>query len=364
MCHRSSERSLRPHLIIRGPHLDRKTLVFFDHWADPVAEEILAGETSIEVVRLQTGDPPEKVWAVLERAHGYQWPRPPYLGTHELVARCPNLLAMASQGSGCDVMDFDACNEAGVMIVNQAGLGGRDAVASHALAMMLSLSKKLIQSDRAMREDRRWDRLEFVGDDLSGRTVGIVGFGNIGTRLAEICTAAFGMRILAYDPYLGANEIGRRGAVKVDELQVLLGMADYISVHCPLTAETAGMIGPAEFAAMKQGAYFITTARGGIHDESALEAALLSGHLAGAGLDVWKDEPPDFDHPLLRFPNVVVSAHIAGVTRQAYRSTAEAAARQWITIFEEKRPPRLVNPEVWPRYIERHSRIFGRPPTD
>ena len=344
--------------------MNRKTLVFFDAWADPVAEEILALEPSIEVVRLQTGDEPSKIWDALGRAHGYQWPRPPYLGSRELIARCPNLLAMASQGSGCDVMDFDACNEAGVMIVNQAGLGGREAVASHAFAMMLSLSKKLIQSDRAMREERRWDRLQFVGDDLTGRTIGIVGFGNIGSRLAELCTAAFGMRVLAYDPYLGANEIGRRGAVKVDDLPAMLGQADYVSVHCPLTAETAGMIGADAFAAMKPGAYFVTTARGGIHDEAALEEALRSGHLAGAGLDVWRDEPPDFDHPLLRFPNVVVSAHIAGVTRQAYRSTAEAAARQWITIFEEKRPPRLVNPDVWPRYVERHTRIFGRSPTN
>jgi D-3-phosphoglycerate dehydrogenase len=342
--------------------MERKTLVYFDHWADPIAEEILAGEPSIELVRLSLNDPPATIWKALERAHGYQWPRPPYLGNRELIARCTNLLAMASQGSGCDVMDFDACNEAGVMIVNQAGLGGREAVASHALAMMLALSKQLIQSDRAMREQRRWDRLSFIGEDLTERTVGIIGFGNIGSRLAEMCAAAFRMRVLAYDPYLDEAEIAGRGGIKMD-LPTLLGQADYVSVHCPLTAETAGMLGAREFAQMKRGAYFVTTARGGIHDEPALAQALASGHLAGAGLDVWMEEPPDFDNPLLRFGNVVVSAHIAGVTRRAYRSVAEAAARQWITIFAEQRPPRLVNPEVWPRYRERHERIFGRPPS-
>ena len=337
----------------------RKKLVYFENWADPVAEEILGRESDIELVRLSLADAPEKIWEALAEAHGYQWPRPPYRGSRELIARAPKLLAMASQGSGCDVMDFPACNEAGVMIVNQAGLGGREAVASHAFAMMLGLSKQLVQSDRAMRRDRTWERLQFLGEDLTEQTVGIIGFGNIGSRTGELCRLAYNMTVLAYDPYLSADEVAARGGVKV-ELDELLTRSDFVSVHCPLTDETRGLIGERAYRKMKPSAFFITTARGGIHDEVALARVLAEGKLAGAGLDVWDDEPPPLDHPLLRFDNVVTSIHIAGVTRRAYRHCAEGAAVQWIDILRGKRPPRLVNPEVWPAYQQRYQRVTGQ----
>jgi len=337
----------------------RKKLVYFERWADPVAEEILNRESDIELVRLSLSDSSDKIWEMLAGAHGYQWPRPPYRGSSELIARAPKLLAMSSQGSGCDAMDFPACNQAGVMIVNQAGLGGREAVASHAFAMMLGLSKQLIQSDRAMRRDRKWERLQYIGQDLTEQTVGIVGFGNIGTRTAELCETAYHMNVLAYDPYLSAQEIELRGGQKVG-LEELLARSDFVSVHCPLTAETRGMLGEREFRKMKPSAFFITTARGGIHDEAALARVLEEGKLAGAGLDVWEDEPPPLDHPLLRFDNVVTSIHIAGVTRRAYRQCAEGAAVQWIDILRGRRPSRLVNPEVWPAYEQRYQRVMGQ----
>ena len=220
----------------------RKRLVYFERWADPIAEQILEREPDIELVRLSLSDDPDKIWEALAGAHGYQWPRPPYRGSKELITRAPKLLAMASQGSGCDVMDFPACNEAGVMIVNQAGLGGREAVASHAFAMMLGLSKQLIQSDRALRRDRKWERLQFTGQDLTEQTVGIIGFGNIGTRTGELCSTAYCMTVLAYDPYLSAQEIESHGGQKV-ELDELLARSDFVSVHCPLTGNTRGMIG-------------------------------------------------------------------------------------------------------------------------
>ena len=343
-----------------GAVASRKKLVYFERWADPIAEQILGREPDIELVRLSLSDSPDKIWAALAGAHGYQWPRPPYRGSGELIARAPNLLAMASQGSGCDVMDFPACNDSGVMIVNQAGLGGREAVASHAFAMMLGLSKQLIQSDRAMRRDRKWERLQFIGEDLTEQTVGIIGFGNIGTRTGELCRTAYRMTVLAYDPYLSAQEIAARGGEKV-ELDELLARSDFVSVHCPLTEETRAMVGEREYRKMKPSAFFITTARGGIHDESALARVLAEGRLAGAGLDVWGEEPPALDHPLLHFDNVVSSIHIAGVTRRAYRHCAEGAALQWIEIFRGKRPSRLVNPEVWPKYQQRYQRVTGTP---
>ncbi len=340
-----------------------KRLVFFERWADPIAEEILAREPSIELVRLFPDQPKNEIWEALESAHGYQWPVPPFLGDRTLVSRCPNLLAIASQGSGCDRMDFNACNEAGVMIVNQAGLGGREPVATHAFGMMIVLSKQLIQSDRAMRRDRNWARLDYVGDDLNGKTLGIIGLGNIGSRTSELARTTYDMQVIAYDPYLTAEEIEAKGGRKV-ELDELMSTSDFISIHCPLTDETRGMIGAKEFASMKPTAYFVTTARGGIHDELALAKALEEKKIRGAGLDVFEEEPPALDHPLLKLDNVVVSPHIAGVTTEGYRINAAAAATQWITIFEGKRPPRLVNPEVWPRYVNRYCGIFGAEPTE
>jgi D-3-phosphoglycerate dehydrogenase len=341
--------------------MERMRLAFFDRWTDPIAEEILNANKNIELVRLTTSDDPAKVWKELERAHGYQWPIAPYLGSRELVARCTNLLAMSSQGSGCDVMDFDACNEAGILIVNQAGLGGHHAVASHALGMMLALSKNIIQSHHALRRDRTsWKRMDYIGHDLFDKTVGIVGFGEIGSRTGQLCKAAFNMNVLAYDPYLTAEQVKARGGTKVDRLGDLLARSDFVSVHCPLTDETRGMIGAEEFARMKPGSYFVTAARGTIHDEAALETALKKGDIAGAGLDVWAEEPPPLDHPLLHLDNVICSIHIAGLTREAYRSVGEGAALQWIEILEGRRPPRLVNPEVWPKYLDRFQRVAGR----
>jgi D-3-phosphoglycerate dehydrogenase len=147
--------------------------------------------------------------------------------------------------------------------------------------------------------------------------------------------------------------------VQVGVLDDLLGQADYVLINCPHTAETRGMIGARQFALMQPHAYFITTARGGIHDEAALEAALRAKRIAGAGLDVWEDEPPPTDHPLLGFDNVLVSPHIAGITQQSRRNIAQIAAEQLLGVLDGKRPPRLLNPQVWPAYCARFERIMG-----
>jgi D-3-phosphoglycerate dehydrogenase len=171
------------------------------------------------------------------------------------------------------------------------------------------------------------------------------------------------MRVLAYDPYLTAAQIEARGAEKV-ELEELLRQADFVSVHCPLTRESRGMIGAPQFALMQPDAWFITTARGFIHDERALADALAEKKIAGAGLDVWEDEPPPHDHPLLKFDNVLVSPHTAGATEESRENMARFAAEQVLEILDGKRPPRLVNPEVWPAYRERFARIMGFSPPD
>ena len=172
---------------------------------------------------------------------------------------------------------------------NQSG-GNADAVASHVLAMVLMLSAEIIQTDHAMRRGTIRDRTAFMGSDIHGRTIGIVGLGNVGWRVADLCRGLFGMQVIACDPYLDEATVAARGATKVTLDQLLRG-ADFVSINCPLDDGTRGMI-EQEFALMLPHAYFITTARGFIHDEGALADALRSKKIAGAGLDVWDKELP------------------------------------------------------------------------
>jgi D-3-phosphoglycerate dehydrogenase len=207
----------------------------------------------------------------------------------------------------------------------------------------------------------RIDRNDFMGHDAIGRTIGIIGLGNVGTRVAELCRLLFRMRVLAYDPYLTAEQVAARGAEKM-ELGALLAQADFVSLNCPRNRETLGLMGAAQFAAMRPNAYFITTARGGIHDEAALADALRERRLAGAGLDVWAHEPPAHDHPLMGFDTVILSPHTAGVTVEARVNMATIAAEQLLGVLDGRRPPRLLNPEAWPAFAARFERILGFKP--
>jgi D-3-phosphoglycerate dehydrogenase len=277
-----------------------------------------------------------------------------------LIARTPNLIAASSNGAGYDTIDVDACTAHGVAVVNQSG-GNKEAVAEHALAMMLTLSKRLIEADRASRSGAAHDRNGLLGRELLGKTIGVIGIGNVGGRVAELCRGLFRMRVLAYDPYLTADQVAARGAEKV-ELDALVAQSDYVSVHCPLTKDTRKLMGAAQFARMQPHAYFVTTARGFIHDEAALAGALANKTIAGAGLDVWEDEPPPSDHPLMKFDNVLISPHIAGSTIEARENMGRIAAEQVLDILDGKKPPRLINPEVWPAYRARFARIMGVEP--
>src|SRR6201992_879605 len=155
--------------------------------------------------------------------------------------------------------------------------------------------------------------------------------------------------------------MSERGGEKV-ELDDLLRRAAFVSISCPLTKDNRGMIGARQFALMQPHAYFITTARGFIHDEAALAAALRNKQIAGAGLDVWAKEPPPPDHPLLQLDNVLASPHTAGVTKEARENMGRIAAEQMLGALDGKRPPRIINPEVWPLYSERFAKVFGVAP--
>ena len=340
-------------------------LAYFERWMDPVAEDILAQEPDIVLDRLSYAAPTAETDAKIELAHAYQIsPRTeligPYFGDAELLAKCKKLLVISSTGAGYDMVDVAACTKAGVLVCNQSGANAH-AVAEHALGMMLVLSRRIAQTDKLMRRGGDLDRFKVRGNDLEGKTVGIVGIGNIGGRTTTLCKDVIGMKVLAYDPYLSADEIAKKGAAKVG-LDELLAQSDFVSVHCPRTDETFGMFTIDLFKKMKPSAYFINTARGGIHVEDDLVAALKAGLIAGAGLDVFLKEPAQPDHPLLSFENVIASPHIAGVTDGANYNMAKAAAEQWITILKGGVPPRLINPEAWPAYCRRFEQAFGFAP--
>ena len=339
-------------------------LVYFENWMDPIGPETISASSSIELMKMLFSDDPGQTWRVLETAHGYQClpsteTEEQFYPSADFLTRCPNLLAISVSGAGYDMVDVDACTEAGVLVANQSGANA-ESVAQHVIGLMLSLAKQIIQTDRAIRRvDRNWTRWDYVGSELTGRTLGIIGLGKIGRRLSEIAKV-FSMNVIAYDPYITDDDFIERGAMSVT-LKDLMSKSDFVSINCPLTEETRGMIGEPEFDAMKPSAIFISTARGGIHDEVALENAIATKRLAGAGVDVFNAEPPAHDHPLMRFENVIASPHNAGVTTDCMFNMAKWAADQWINIFDGKRPQRFINPEVWPKFSERYSEIMGRP---
>jgi D-3-phosphoglycerate dehydrogenase len=333
-------------------------------WIDPAFEKRLAREPGVQLLGCPVDAPEAEFVAGVSTAHVYQVgsakdenPRHAFV-TGALLAKCPQLLCVSTYGAGYDTVDVPACTKAGVIVVNQAG-GNAQSVAEHTLAFALSVSRRIGESDRILRRERGFSREDLMGREIAGKTIGLVGLGHVGTKVARLARA-FDMEVLAVDPYLTEEEIGRRGA-KAVTLDKLLATADIVSLHCPRDKVTLRMMDAAAFARMKPGSIFLSTARGGIHDEDALLAALQSGHLAGAGLDVWDEEPPPLDHPLLALDNVVISAHTAGVTHEARRNVAAMGAEQIAGVLKGGRPPRLVNPEAWPAYATRFESLLGRP---
>ena len=342
----------------------RKRVARTRSWIDPAFDRRFEREPDVEVRVFEMPGSLAGHVAALEGVHVYHATAakdeiPPHgFITAELLAGCPELLCVSSKGAGFDTMDVPACTKAGVAVVNQAG-GNAVSVAEHTLGLLLSVSRRIGESDRRMRKETGFTREDVMGREVADRVIGLVGIGHVGTRVAHLARA-FGMRVIATDPYLTEEEIERRGA-KPATLDELLAQSDVVSLHCPRDRTTLRMMDARAFAKMKRGAIFVTTARGGIHDEAALAAALASGHLSGAGLDVWDREPPPLDHPLLAFPNVVASFHTAGVSVEARRNMAAIAAEQIVGVLKGGRPPRLVNPEVWPAYAARFEAVMGRP---
>jgi D-3-phosphoglycerate dehydrogenase len=247
------------------------------------------------------------------------------------------LKIIARTGVGVDPsrVDLEAAKEFRVWVTNQPG-SNAVSVAELVFGQMIALVRHTHEANRAVKENRWSDYLKFIGTELAGKTLGIVGMGNIGTRLA-LRARAFEMDLLVYDPYIPESHVTAIGGRWLS-LDDLLGDADFVTIHCPLNRETRGMIDAKELALMKPSAFLINAARGGIVDEDALCAVLKQRKIAGAALDVIADEPPAKDHPLIKLDNVLWTPHLGAVTLEASERGEWGAAEEVIRVLESKRP--------------------------
>lgn len=322
--------------------IDQKPLVVLAGDIHPAGVELLKKEARVVVAGELTE---EGVIAAARDAEAILFRIRPHC-TERLMMACPWLKVVGRYGVGLDTVDLKAATRLGIAVVHAPG-SNSNAVAEHAIMLMLCALKKLVPMDRSTRRGD-W-RAGFSGiGELKGLTLGIIGVGNIGSRVAHLARG-FDMRVLGYDPYVPADELRRREVEPVSDLRSLLGQADIVTCHTPLTKETERLINAKTIAQMKDGAIFINTSRGGVQDERALFEALTRKKLLAAGLDVWEEEPVPTDNPLLNLPNVVATPHMAGVSEPAERNIATTVAAEMLRVLRGEKPKVLGNADLWPR---------------
>lgn len=263
----------------------------------------------------------------------------------DLLAEAEHLKVIAKHGVGYDNIDVEAATQKRIVVVNTPEANA-ESVVEHNLGLMLSLAKKICTSDRALRHDQLKRKEDYVGVEVKDKKLGVIGLGRIGSELARKCKIAFNMDIIAYDPYVPEEKAARQGYTKVAKVDEVLREADYVVICVPFTKETANLIGTRELGLMKTSAFLINSSRGGIVDEAALYDYLLKGKIAGAALDVFLQEPPPVDHPLLSLDNFIATPHIGGVTAEAMRRMAITMAEEILRVLRGERPKYPVNPQV------------------
>lgn len=268
----------------------------------------------------------------------------------DMLDSAPDLLVLARHGVGMDNVDLPAATERGICVLYtpQAMI---TAVAEHAVGLMFAVAKSFKKGDLALREGKYHTRDLLGSVDLYGKTLGVVGCGRIGSRVARMCRNGLGMNVLTYDPYVSDEQIANAGASRAASLDEMLQASDVVTIHVPLNDETRHMIGRGQLSIMKSSAYLINTARGPVIDEQALIGALQAQKIAGAAMDVFEPEPPVADNPLFSLPNVIATPHSAGSSLECLQRIAVAVSRGILDVFSGRQPDgeALANPEVWER---------------
>ena len=291
--------------------------------------EPVVGEAACEAV------PTENVVAAIYRSGQFSRTR---------MVQLPNLRAIAVHGVGIDGIDLAAANELGIAVFNTPGANNRS-VAEHALGLMFALTKRITESDRAVRNGEFSFRFQGGLRELSGATLGVVGFGAIGQIVATLAQA-MGMRVLVLSRR-SEIELAELGLHKAQSLENLLTDSDIVTLHAPSLPETRHLIGAEQLKLMKPSAYLINTSRGALIDEAALINALQNGEIAGAGLDVFAVEPLPASSPLTLLPNVVLTPHAAASAEQALMRMASATATGVVNVLNDSPPAALLNPQIW-----------------
>jgi D-3-phosphoglycerate dehydrogenase len=312
--------------------------------ADRAVAEVLEGVPNIEVAFLDEYKEvvtPDQILDFDGVITGEPlWPAESFRGVERLAG-------VAYWGVGYNDIDVAAATNADVM-VSITTPAVRRPMAETFITFMLALSKNLLIKDRLTREDRADEKTGYNGILLRGRTIGLVGVGNIGSDLVPLLRPFEPARLLAFDPYLAPERAAELGVELVD-LETLLRQSDFVNVMCPLNDETRHMMGEAQFRMMKPTAYFINAARGGIVDQPALVRALREGWIKGAGLDVFEKEPPPPDEPLLTMDNVIVAAHCLGWTEELFHDNSVEDCKAMLKISQGRPPDYVVNPAVLER---------------
>ena len=266
--------------------------------------------------------------------------------TREWMDQADDLWIISRTGAGVDNVDVPAATERGILVASVPGANTRT-VAEHALALILALMKQIPLMDRAVRADHFEIRFKNLPRDLSGKTLGLMGLGRIGSELARLCHHAFGLPILAHDPYLTSEtRHSFSDWIQFCDAERLFKESDIVSLHIPLSPSTRKLIGARELEWMKKDAFLVNTSRGGILDESALIQCLKEKRIAGAGLDVFAREPLEKDHLLKTLDNVILTPHTAALTRECVNRLAVEAVQAVLDFFRSKKPNSMVNPEV------------------
>jgi D-3-phosphoglycerate dehydrogenase len=321
-----------------------KRKVMLPHTMGRQGIELMRARDDIETIIYHAGVSQAELLPQLIDVAGIALSVTPF-GQQEVDAS-PAMQAVARIGVGYDAVDVPALTARRLPLLT-AGTANSTSVAEQAFHLMIALAKRNRGMDALVKEGTWAQRYSILPVELAGKTILIVGFGRIGTRTARRC-AAFDMTVLIHDPYIKQDNIRSAGYQVADNLDAALPEADIVCIHCPKNPETVGMFNDVRFGLMKKGALIVNTARGGIIDEAALYRALVSGRVAGAGLDVFAQEPTPPDNPLLSLENVISSPHMAGVTIEAVAAMAVATSQNILSVLDGV-PNRenTINPEVY-----------------